>query len=88
MLEEGYAQGQQLPETLFIPHEESADILTAEAEGQGITVSRVPEDELLVFIGEAREAFWSRTSENLKDAHPRLRSYFGWVGRRPPGCTG
>ena len=60
LLEEGYAQGQKLPETLFVPHEESASILTAAAEGQGITVSRVPEDELLVFIGEAREAFRER----------------------------
>ncbi len=56
LLEEGYAQSQQLPETLFVPNEESADILAVEAEGQGITVARVPEDELLAFIGEARES--------------------------------
>jgi hypothetical protein len=32
-------------------------VLPAEAERQGIAVVRVPEDQLLVFIGGARESF-------------------------------
>lgn len=60
LLKDGYAQSQELPGTLFIPNEQAADILTIEAEGQGITVDRVPENELWVFIGEARESFRER----------------------------
>jgi hypothetical protein len=49
-----------LPKTLFIPTVQSAEILALEAERQGITVIRVPEDQLLVFIGEARVGFSER----------------------------
>jgi hypothetical protein len=57
LLKEGQAHKQQLPKTLFISREQPADFLAAEAERQGITVVRVPEDQLLLFIGEAREGF-------------------------------
>lgn len=48
---------QQLPKTLFVPREDVADHLTREAARQNIDVVRVPESELLVFIGEARQGF-------------------------------
>ena len=57
LLKEGQAHKQQFPKTLFIPSASDANFLTVEAERQGITVVRVPEDQLLVFIDEAREAF-------------------------------
>ena len=57
LLNEGQVHKQQLPKTLFIPRNQPANFLTAEVERQGITVVRVPEDQLLVFIGEARVAF-------------------------------
>ena len=60
LLKEGQAHKQQLPKTLFIPSHLHANMLAAEAERQGITVVRVPEDQLLVFIGEAREGFRER----------------------------
>ena len=60
LLEEGRAHKQQLPETIFIPSGQSANILAAEVERQGITVVRVPEDQLLLFIGDAREGFRER----------------------------
>ena len=60
LLQEGQAHKQQLPKTLFIPSDQPAAFLTLEAERQGITVVRVPEDQLLVFIGEARVSFKER----------------------------
>jgi hypothetical protein len=57
LLKEGQAHKQQLPKTLFIPSDQPASLLTVEAERQGITVVRVPEDQLLLFISDAREGF-------------------------------
>ena len=51
-----------MPKTLFIPSDQLANILTAEAERQGICVVRVPEDQLLLFVGDARESFKERFS--------------------------
>ena len=60
LLKEGQAHKQRLPKTLFVPNDQPAKVLTAEAEGQGITVIRVPEDQLLLFVGEARDGFKER----------------------------
>lgn len=57
LLKKGRAHKQELPKTLFIPSEQPAHNLALEAERQKVTVVRVPEDHLLLFIGEAREAF-------------------------------
>lgn len=57
LLERGQSHKQQLPKTLFIPTDQPAEFLSAEAERQGITVVRVSEAQLLVFVGEAREGF-------------------------------
>jgi len=53
----GKSHKQQLPKTLYVPEHLAADILCTEAARAGITVVRVPEEQLLVFIGEAREGF-------------------------------
>ena len=60
LLKEGQAHKQQLPKTLFVPDDQPTKLLTVEAERQGITVVRVPEDQLLPFVGEAREGFKER----------------------------
>jgi hypothetical protein len=60
LLEDGQAHNGQLPKTLFMPTDQPANELAVEAERQGITVVRVPEDQLLAFIGEAREGFRER----------------------------
>ncbi len=57
LLKNAYAQTQVMPKTLFIPSDMSANSLALEAERQKITVVRVPEHQLLLFIGEAREGF-------------------------------
>jgi hypothetical protein len=57
LLKEAKAHKQQLPKTLFIPTGQFNSILPVEAERHGIAVVRVPEDQLLVFIGDARESF-------------------------------
>ena len=57
LLKEGEAHKRQLPKTLFIPNGQPADLLTVEAQRQGITVVRVPEDQLLLFVADAREGF-------------------------------
>ena len=60
LLKAGQGHKQELPRTLLIPQEQKADAFAAEATHQKITVTRVPENELLVFIGEAREGFRER----------------------------
>ena len=60
LLKEGQAHKHQLPKTLFVPSNLLSNILTGEAELQGIKVVRVPEDQLLLFVGEAQEGFRER----------------------------
>jgi hypothetical protein len=67
LLKQGEAGKRQLPKTVFIPAGQPAEILALEAERQGITVIRVSEDQLLIFIGEARVGF---------------REHFGGGGRQ------
>jgi hypothetical protein len=57
LLEKGWIHKQDLPKTLIIPNHQVANLLQIEAESQGITVVRVPEDQLILFIGEARTGF-------------------------------
>ena len=56
----GTSHKKQLPKTLYIPESLAADMLCTEAERNGIMVIRVPEEQLLVFIGEAREGLKER----------------------------
>jgi hypothetical protein len=58
------AQGNQLPKTLFIPADEPAWSLSDEARRLGIEVVRISPEELLPFIGEAREMFRERFGGN------------------------
>ena len=60
LLKSGEKHKQQLPKTLLIAHEAIADELVREATEQDIEVVRVPESQLLFFIGEAREGFAER----------------------------
>jgi hypothetical protein len=57
LLKTGYDHKRQYPKELIIPSHMIADVLSAEAEDHGITVNRVPEEELKIHIGEARESF-------------------------------
>ncbi len=57
LLKDAKRHKQQLPRTLFVPREDIADRVILEATQQSIDVVRVPESELLTFIGEAREGF-------------------------------
>ena len=55
LIKSGKSHKQRLPKMLYIPENLVADVLCTEAERNGIVVVRVPEEQLLVFIGEARE---------------------------------
>jgi len=57
LFKDAEAHKHELPKTLFIPNGQFNSTLPAEAQLQGIAVVRVPEDQLLPFIGEARESF-------------------------------
>src|SRR5579871_763515 len=61
---------EQLPNKLFIASEDVADLMTREATYQHIEVVRVPENELLIFIGEARQGFAERFEGHDDDAQP------------------
>lgn len=62
LLKGGQSHKQQFPKKLFIPTNQAADILCSEAEQNKIVVVRVPEDQLLLLIGEAREGFQQHVS--------------------------
>jgi hypothetical protein len=57
LLRDGKSRQNNWPKTLFIPTDQPAEFLAIEGERHGITVIRVPEDQLMLFIGEAREGF-------------------------------
>jgi hypothetical protein len=57
LLQNSKRHKQQLPNKLFVPTEDVADQMTLEATQQKIEVVRVPESELLIFIGEARQGY-------------------------------
>jgi hypothetical protein len=54
----------ELPRTLFVAREDVADLMTHEAAQQNIDVVRVPESELVVYTGEARQAFAERFDQS------------------------
>lgn len=60
LLASARSRNQQLPRTLFVPREDTVKLLTREATQQEIEVVRIPECDLLVFIGEARQGFAER----------------------------
>lgn len=60
LLTEGRAHKKRWPKTLFVPAALVVPLLVSEAERLGIGVVRVAEDQLLLFIGEAREGFRER----------------------------
>ncbi len=57
MLETAKAHKDRLPQTLLIPVGQSAHYLKREAERQGVTTVFIPEDQLALFMDEARESF-------------------------------
>ena len=63
LLKDAKRHKQQLPRTLFVLREDVTDQVTLEATQQSIEVVRVSESELLIFIGEAREAFAEQFEE-------------------------
>lgn len=60
LLKKGQSHKKQLPRRLLVPSSLLANRLSSEATRQGITVERIAEAELEVFIGEARESFKGR----------------------------
>ena len=56
-LKAGWAHKKQFPTTLFLPRGQFQSTLPAEAKRQNISVVSVPESQLMVFIGEARQGF-------------------------------
>jgi len=60
LLKKAHAHKHEMPKTLFIPSEQTANNLALEAERQKVTVLRVPEHQLLTFIGDARKEFKER----------------------------
>ena len=65
LISSGHSQEHPLPRKLFIPTNLAADSLCVEAEQHGIAVVHVPEKELLVCIGEAREGFKEHVSGSV-----------------------
>lgn len=57
LLKTGWAHKKKMPKTLFVPKGQFGTNLTAAAQRESIDVVSVREDQLLVFIGEARQSF-------------------------------
>jgi hypothetical protein len=60
LLQQGQERKKQLPKTLLVPSGQPAQFLAAAARRKGIEVVCVEENQLLIFIGEAREGFRER----------------------------
>lgn len=60
LLKDAHRHKNQLPSTLFIAREDVAGLIAREATHNKIDVVRVPESELLIFTGEARQGFAER----------------------------
>jgi hypothetical protein len=59
---------QQFPKTLFVPKGDVAEILLTEAGRQKIHAVSIPESQVLIFIGEARQEFAQRFGDGCEDA--------------------
>lgn len=59
-LTQGQLQKNEWPRRLLVPSAMPASHVSSEAELQGVIVERVPENDLEVFIGEARQSFRER----------------------------
>ena len=57
LLQSGWEHHKQYPSTLFVPKGQFEAVAGAEAARRGISLVPVQEDQLLVFIGEARQGF-------------------------------
>lgn len=57
LLETAWGHKQEFATTLFVPAGQFQTIVPAEAKRHGISVVPVQENQLLVFIGEARQGF-------------------------------
>jgi hypothetical protein len=68
LLESARKHKQELPTTLLVPQEDNPVELIAEAAHNDIDVVRVPENNLLAIIGEAREGFAERFGGGRSDA--------------------
>jgi len=60
LLKKAKIHKEQLPKTLFIAREWQGEVIAHEAERQNIEVVRVPESELIIFVGEAQQGFRER----------------------------
>jgi hypothetical protein len=60
LVKKGKSHKNQFPKTLLLAREHAGGSIEREAARQKIAVVRVPESELLVFIGEARDGFRER----------------------------
>ena len=60
LFKKGKSHKNPLPKTLLLAREHAGGSIEREAARHKIAVVRVPEDELIVFIGEARDGFRER----------------------------
>lgn len=63
LLKGAQEHSKKLPVTLYLPQDQFEKIFAVEAERCGISVVRIPESQLLTFIGDARRGFQERFSE-------------------------
>lgn len=68
LLKDAQRHKNQLPNTLFVAREDVANLIAREATHQNIDVVRVPENELAIFIEEARQGFAQQFERNPDDA--------------------
>lgn len=65
LLTAAWAKKGEFPQTLYMPTGRFPGTLKAEAQRLGMAVVTAPEDQLLVFIGDAREGY----QENMPTQH-------------------
>lgn len=68
LLKAGWEHKREFPTTLLLPRGQFKSTLPAEAKRENISVVSVPENQLLVFIGEARQGFREHLQSNASEA--------------------
>jgi len=63
LLKNGYSQKEEYPKMIFIPTNQSASIFSKEAELLDIVIVRIPEQELHVYVDDARNALREHLNE-------------------------
>lgn len=67
LFKQAYSHKQKWPQSMLLPNDQPAELFAKETARHGITLIRVPEEQLQDLIGETREIFNEQFGRNPQD---------------------